>query len=111
MNKALVIRMVGDTETCNAIAGGLTSRVIPLDNGELETVKAECKKLKDENALMVFGTDLRFFAACAEQAEKYAPEYHGPVYWTVLRVWALIWLGIVSIYDYLEAWNRGEFND
>lgn len=111
MSRALVIRMMGDTEMRNSIADGITTRVIPLDNGELETVKAECKKLKDENALMTFGNDLRFAAACEELALKYAPKNHGPVYWGFLRIWALIWLGIDNAYRYLSAWNRGELDD
>lgn len=111
MNKALVIRTVGDPAMCDAIADGLTCRVIPLDDGELETVRAECKKLKEENGLLSFGNDLRFSAACEELDDKYAPDYHGPVYWTILKFWAMIWLGISNVYEYLAAWNRGELDD
>lgn len=111
MNKALVIRTFGDPDLCKQVADGWSQQVIPLDTEELDTVRAECEKLKSENGLIRFGDGRRINAACEALDEKYALEYHGPIYWTLLRVWAMIWLGIDNAYRYLSAWNRGELDD
>lgn len=118
MNKALVIRTFGDPDLCKQVADGWSQQVIPLDTEELDIVRAECEKLKEEckelkakNSLMAFDNKKRFTAACEAQDLKYLPKQHGPVYWTLLRMWALIWLGIDNAYKYLSAWNRGEFDD
>jgi len=113
-NRALVIRTVtvGDPKMCDAIVDGIDTRVIPLATEELETVKAECERLRAENESLKALPAARLpDPAIEDMAIKYAPKQHGAVYLMILLTWAMLWMCIYSIYDYLAAWNRGELDD
>ena len=53
MNRAVVIKTVGDPQIAGAILDGMTQKVIPLDDGELAAVKAEYAKLQAKDARLL----------------------------------------------------------
>ena len=95
MKNALVIKTYGDPATCKAIATNYQS-------ADMLALKAECKRLRDKNSLKAYGDEKRFRAACAALDRKYAPEEHGWLYWTALRLWGLLWLGVYNACDLLD---------
>lgn len=106
MARAMIIRTIGDPELCGAIADGMTRTVIPLDDGELALVRAECARLRARNDIRAYGDSVRLDTACKALAIKYQPEAHGWLYWAVVTAWALLWLGLGELYDRLEVLTR-----
>lgn len=108
MTRAVVIKTVGDARLASAIVDGVTRNVIRMDDGELATVKAECKRLDAINGVRAYGDSVRWESVAGALAVKYSTRRHGRLYGAILGVWALIWLSITEWADYLSAWNRGE---
>ena len=107
MKRAVVIRTVGDAELGSAIAEGMSCRVIPLDTGELEAVRAEVKRLEAVNGVRARGDTKRWAETKAEMARMYPVRRPGPVRETLLLAWAMLWMEIYEAFEYLSAWNRG----
>ena len=107
MTRAIVIKTIGDTDIGNAIADGMT-RAIPLDNGELNQVKAEYQRLQARDAVRAYGEEKRWQETREALARKYAPERHGRLYWAVLALWAWVWYEFSEWVAFLQAWNREE---
>ena len=106
MTQALVIKTYGDPEICGAIVEGMTRRVIPLDETELNAVKLEVARLRAQNDIRAYGDSRRFERAKQELARKYYTPPMNPVKGAILAAWGMVWLGIFHAYDYLSAWNR-----
>lgn len=106
MTKALVIKTIGDPQIAGAIVEGMTRRVIPLDQTELIAVKMEVAKLRAESELRAYGDSRRFERTKRELARKYSTKPQNRVTAAILVIWATLWLGIYTAYDYLSAWNR-----
>jgi hypothetical protein len=106
MNRAVVIKTVGDPQIAGAILDGMTQRVIPLDDGELAAVKAEYARLRAKDAVRAYGDEKRFESVSKALAVKYSTPTHGRLYGAILGVWALLWLSVREWYEYFSAWNR-----
>lgn len=118
-NRALVIKTYGNVPMREAIRGaildGATREVIPLNNEELEAVKAEYNRLKadyDElearDAVRQSADETRWLAKKAELAEQYAPRHHGKVYNALLLVYAILFLLIDTGFARLWAGIEGK---
>lgn len=107
MKRAVMIKVYGDPEMGEAMAGAVAGRVIPLDDREMEAVRAENKRLSAINGVRAEGDEKRWPEIQADMARVYAVKRHGRVYEAVLLAWAMLWLEIVEWYRYFEAWNRG----
>lgn len=117
MRRAVVYRGIGDTELVSTVMDGMMQAVVPLNNKELDTVKAECAKLREENRRLEAqngvrknGDDNRWPKTQAKLAHTYHIRRHGLVYKTILCAWALMWFQIGRAYEYLSAINRGYSN-
>lgn len=106
MNRALVIRTMGDADISGAIVEGMTRRVIPINDTELAMVKAEVAKLRAERDVRAYGATRRFERDRQAMAIKYSTRPVKPVTGAFLAVWGLLWLGIANAYSYFAAWNR-----
>lgn len=104
--RAVVIKTAGDPRIAGAIVDGMTRRVIPMDDGELAKLKAECARLKLKSGLRAYGDDKRHKAACRMLARKYRVKPVGRVRGAILGVWALLWYGVDMGRRRLAAWNR-----
>ena len=114
-NRALVIKTYGDPAMCGAILDGINRQVIPLNNEELEAVKAEYNHLKadyDElearDAVRQSADETRWLAKKAELAEQYAPRHHGRVYNALLLVYVILFLLIDAGFARLWAGIEGK---
>ena len=94
MRKAIVIRTTGDSEIAQAIVDGMC---VPLqDSEELEVVRAELAKLKEENTQLGVrkSRDASYWADMCTQANG---KYGGPVRKpgkireALLIAWAMLW--------------------
>lgn len=117
-NRALVIKTYGDVPMREAIRGAIldsaTREVIPLNNEELEAVKAEYARLKadyDElearEAVRQSADEARWLEIKAELDAKHAVKTHGKVYNTVLLTWTILWLLIETGFARLWAGIEG----
>lgn len=102
MRRAVVIRY-GDPDTANAIADGMARA---LDDGELEIVKAENRRLNALNGVRSYGDSVRLETACKALAVKYSTKPTKPVLAAILGAWALLWCAIFAAFAYLQEWNR-----
>lgn len=114
-NRALVIKTYGDPAMCGAILDGINRQVIPLNNEELEAVKAEYNRLKadyDElearDAVRQSADETRWLAKKAELDRKYTPRYHGKVYNALLLVYVILFLLIDTGFARLWAGIEGK---
>lgn len=118
-DRALVIKTYGDIPMREAIRGAILDNaaceVIPLNNAELEAVKAEYARLKadyDElearDAVRQKADDERWLETKTDLEMQYASKPHGKVYNTVLLVWAVIWLLIDTGFARLWAGIEGK---
>ena len=118
-NRALVIKTYGNVPMREAIRGAIldsaTREVIPLNNEELEAVKAEYNRLKadyDEleprDAVRQSADETRWLAKKAELAEQYAPRHHGKVYNALLLVYVILFLLIDAGFARLWAGIEGK---
>lgn len=105
--RAVVIRTAGDPEMAHAIVDAM---VQPLTNAELETVKAELARTKEENTRLGVrkARDSRDFAKKMRRLKrKYPPARKTTKVEDALLIgWAMIWLGIYAAVDKLTEWNR-----
>ena len=69
-------------------------------------IKEDYARLKAKDDIRMYGDRTRFNLACKALEAKYPPEHHGWLYNATIGVWALTWLCIFSVYDYMSAWNR-----
>jgi len=106
MNRAVVIKTVGDPEIAGAIVDGITPKVIPLNTDELKAVRAEYARLQARNAIRSYGDSLRWQDVKQALAVKYAIPHHGRLYNAILIAWAGLWLFIYGWFDYFSEWNR-----
>lgn len=118
-NRALVIKTYGNVPMREAIRGAIldsaTREVIPLNNEELEAVKAEYNRLKadyDElearDAVRQSADETRWLAKKAELDRKYTPRYHGKVYNALLLVYVILFLLIDTGFARLWAGIEGK---
>lgn len=114
-NRALVIKTYGDPAMCGAILDGINRQMIPLNNMELEAVKAEYNRLKadyDElearDAVRQKADDERWLETKADLEAQYAVRPHGKVYNTLLLVYAIAWLLIDAAFARLWARIEGK---
>ena len=107
MNRVLIVKMYGDMEDAPKIAEPFT-KVIPLDSGELEIVRAENRRLNALNGVRSYGDSVRWKNVADALAVKYQPKHHGRLYGAILGVWALLWLSVHEWFEYFSAWNREE---
>ena len=108
MNRAIVIRTVGNPEIAGAIVDGMTQRVIPLDTGELAEIKAEYARLKARDDIRNYGDSIRWNSVRQAMALKYQVEPLGRFHSAILAGWGLLWDSVYGWYKYFCAWNRGE---
>ena len=106
MTRAIVIRTVGDIPTGDAIIDGMRQTIIPVDDGEMEAIKAEFRKLKAKTELRAHGDRKRFEEARQELEDKYYTQPHGRLYNAILGVWGLVCFKVYEFYRKMQAWNR-----
>lgn len=106
MNRAVVIKTFGDTQIAGAIVDGMTQRMIPLDEDELATIKAEYARLQAQDAVRRYGDEERWQDVRKALAIKYSTKPAKPLKSTILGVWALLWLWVLQTFRYFQAWNR-----
>lgn len=105
MKRVVVVRMYGDMDAAPKIAEPFT-KVIPVDDGKMQMVIAENKRLNALNGVRSYGDSVRFESVSKALAVKYSTPIHGRLYDAILGVWALLWLSISEWYEYFRAWNR-----
>lgn len=106
MTRALVIRMMGDPALTGPMADGVCQRVIPLDTGEMNALRAERDRLAAQRTIRNFGDDKRWRRTKRRLARKYRVKRHGKAYWAMMRVYALLCYGVDMAHKRLSAWNR-----
>jgi hypothetical protein len=94
------VTIKGDPRMGAAIAEGAATV-------ELRAVKAEYAKLQAVDAVRREGDDRRWERTRRRLARKYSIKPVGRARGAILGVWALIWLTLIGMADYLTAWNRG----
>lgn len=105
MKRAVVVRMFGDADLAAQIAEPMT-RVIPVDDDQMQMVIAENKRLNALNGVRSYGDSVRFESVSKAMAVKYSTPSHGRLYEAILGVWALLWLTVHEWFEYFQAWNR-----
>ena len=105
MKKCVVVKLYGNMEDAPKIAEPFT-KVIPVDDGQMQMIIAENKRLNALNGVRSYGDSVRFESVSKALAIKYAVKPVGRVRGAFLGVWGLLWYGIYAAYDYLSAWNR-----
>lgn len=100
IKRAVVIRMYGDADMAAQIAEPMT-KVIPVDDGKMQMVIAENKRLNALNGVRSYGDSVRFESVSKALAIKYAVKPVGRVRGAILTAWACLWLALVSMSDYL----------
>lgn len=100
IKRAVVIRMYGDADMAAQIAEPIT-KVIPVDDGRMQMVIAENKRLNALNGVRSYGDSVRFESVSKSLAIKYAVKPVGRVRGAVLTAWACLWLALVSMSEYL----------
>ena len=94
------ITIKGDPKFGAAIAEGAATT-------ELRAVKAEYARLQAVDAIRREGDDRRWERTRRRLARKYSTKPVGRARGAILGVWALIWLTLIGMADYLTALNRG----
>jgi hypothetical protein len=82
------------------------TKVIPVDDRQMQMVIAENKRLNALNGVRSYGDSVRWQTVADALAVKYQPKRHGRLYEAILGVWALLWLSVREWYEYFSAWNR-----
>jgi hypothetical protein len=100
MKRAVVVKMYGDADIAAQIAEPMT-RVIPVDDGQMQMVIAENKRLNALNGVRAYGDSVRWQTVADAMAVKYAVKRHGRLYGAILCGWACLWLALVSMSEYL----------
>lgn len=105
MRRAVVVKLYGDAEIAEGIAEPMT-RVIPVDDGKMQMVIAENRRLNALNGVRAYGDAVRWQTVADALAVKYAVKRHGRLYEAVLGGWACLWLLLVSLSEYMMETNR-----
>jgi hypothetical protein len=92
--------MYGDADMAAQIAEPMT-RVIPVDDGRMQMVIAENKRLNALNGVRAYGDAVRWQTVADAMAVKYAVKRHGRLYGAILGGWACVWLALVSFSEYV----------
>lgn len=100
IKRAVVVRMYGDADMAAQIAEPMT-KVIPVDDGRMQMVIAENKRLNALNGVRSYGDSVRYETACKALAVKYATKPIGRVHGAILTVWACVWYGLYNLAEYL----------
>ena len=100
MKKCVVVKLYGNMEDAPKIAEPFT-KVIPVDDGQMQMVIAENKRLNALNGVRSYGDSVRFESASKALAIKYAVKPVGRVRGAILTAWACLWLALVSMSEYL----------
>ena len=100
MKRAVVVKMYGDADIAAQIAEPMT-KVIPVDDGQMQMVIAENKRLNALNGVRAYGDSVRFESVSKALAIKYAVKPVGRVRGAVLTAWACIWYGLYALAEYL----------
>lgn len=106
MTRAVVIKTYGNPQIGGALVDAVSRKVIPLDEGELKTVKAELARLNAVNGVRVYGDEKRWNKTRRRLARKYSTKPVGAARGAILGGWALVWSVIFGAARYLQAWNR-----
>jgi hypothetical protein len=105
MKRAVVVKMYGDADIAAQIAEPMT-KVIPVDDGQMQMVIAENKRLNALNGVRSYGDSVRFESVSKALAIKYAVKPVGRVRGAVLTAWACLWMAVYGMAEYLMEWNR-----
>jgi hypothetical protein len=105
MRRAVVVKLYGDAEIAEGIAEPMT-RVIPVDDGKMQMVIAENKRLNALNGVRAYGDAVRWQTVADALAVKYRVKRHGRLYGAILGGWACVWLAVYNMGEYLVEWNR-----
>ena len=100
MKKCVVVKLYGNMEDAPKIAEPFT-QVIPVDDGQMQMVIAENKRLNALNGVRSYGDSVRWQTVADALAVKYQPKHHGRLYEAILGGWACLWLALVSMSEYL----------
>ena len=100
MNRVVIVKMYGDMADAQKIAEPFT-KVIPVDDGKMQMVIAENKRLNALNGVRSYGDSVRWQTVADALAVKYQPKHHGRLYEAILGGWACLWLALVSMSEYL----------
>lgn len=100
MKKCVVVKLYGNMEDAPKIAE-LFTKVIPVDDGQMQMVIAENKRLNALNGVRSYGDSVRWQTVANALAVKYQPKRHGRLYEAILTAWACMWLALVSMSEYL----------
>ena len=100
MNRVVIVKMYGDMADAQKIAEPFT-KVIPVDDGKMQMVIAENKRLNALNGVRSYGDSVRWQTVADALAVKYQPKHHGRLYEAILGAWACLWLALVSMSEYL----------
>lgn len=105
MKKCVVVKLYGDMSMASQAAEPFT-KVIPVDDGKMQMVMAENKRLNALNGVRSYGDSVRWQTVADAMAVKYQPKRHGRLYEAILGGWALLWLTVHEWFEYFQAWNR-----
>ena len=100
IKRAVVVRMYGDADMAAQIAEPMT-KVIPVDDGRMQMVIAENKRLNALNGVRSYGDSVRWQTVADELAVKYATKPMGRLHGAILTAWACIWYGLYALAEYL----------
>lgn len=109
MKKCVVVKLYGNMEDAPKIAEPFT-KVIPVDDGRMQMVIAENKRLNALNGVRSYGDAVRFEDVQKALAVKYPTEHHGRLYGAIWGFIGYLVLAMDGWYQYFRAWNRGEQN-
>ena len=97
--RAIVIKSCGDPAIAGAISDGIHAV-------QLRAVQEECRRLQAVNGVRCEGDSRRWQRTQKRLARKYSTVPVGRVHGAILGAWALIWLWVFGVVDYLREWNR-----
>ena len=105
MKKCVVVKLYGNMEDAPKIAEPFT-KVIPVDDRQMQMVIAENKRLNALNGVRSYGDSVRFESVSKALTVKYSTPKHGRLYGAVWGVIGGLVLAINGWYEYFKAWNR-----
>lgn len=102
MTRAVVIRSIGDRDIADAIVDGMTQRVIPLDEGQLEAVTTELELYKARLAVRIQGDYRRTQRARRERLKAYSAKPVSGAHGVILTAWGMLCMGVYTLRDGLR---------
>jgi hypothetical protein len=100
MKRAVVVRIYGDADMAAQMSEPFT-KVIPVDDDQMQMVIAENKRLNALNGVRAYGDAVRWQTVADALAVKYRVKRHGRLYGAILGGWACVWLSLVSFSEYV----------